>query len=200
MTNCSFYRKSVMAVGGMALVIFLSSQASAQTYYGALTIGDHSSTYSITTDGTLGAINRDNIISFSVMLSTSAGVESFSSATGGVVSSNGSALSATSTDLLFDYELFAPYNFLLLCSFIATCGATTYIQFENNGGIDYDSMRFNSGAIVDTPRRGVRSIASVPGTNSAVPEPGTWAMMLLGFGAIGYSMRRRRRMGPILRT
>lgn len=25
----------------------------------------------------------------------------------------------------------------------------------------------------------------------AVPEPGTWAMMLLGFGAIGLSMRRR---------
>lgn len=28
--------------------------------------------------------------------------------------------------------------------------------------------------------------------NSAVPEPGTWAMMLVGFGAIGFSMRRRR--------
>ena len=27
---------------------------------------------------------------------------------------------------------------------------------------------------------------------SAVPEPGTWAMMLIGFGAIGFSMRRRR--------
>ena len=29
-------------------------------------------------------------------------------------------------------------------------------------------------------------------SNVAVPEPATWAMMLLGFGAIGYSMRRRR--------
>ena len=28
---------------------------------------------------------------------------------------------------------------------------------------------------------------------AAVPEPGTWAMMLLGFGAIGGSMRARRR-------
>ena len=26
-----------------------------------------------------------------------------------------------------------------------------------------------------------------------VPEPATWAMMLLGFGAVGFSMRRRRR-------
>ena len=27
---------------------------------------------------------------------------------------------------------------------------------------------------------------------NAVPEPGTWAMMLLGFGAVGYAMRRRK--------
>jgi hypothetical protein len=34
-----------------------------------------------------------------------------------------------------------------------------------------------------------------PGTiATAVPEPATWAMMLLGFGAIGASMRRRRRV------
>lgn len=29
--------------------------------------------------------------------------------------------------------------------------------------------------------------------NTAVPEPSTWAMMLVGFGAVGYSMRRGRR-------
>jgi hypothetical protein len=33
-------------------------------------------------------------------------------------------------------------------------------------------------------------------TINAVPEPGTWAMMLLGFGAAGYAMRRRR--APVL--
>jgi hypothetical protein len=32
----------------------------------------------------------------------------------------------------------------------------------------------------------------------AVPEPATWAMMLLGFGAIGFSMRRRRSSGVAL--
>ena len=43
----------------------------------------------------------------------------------------------------------------------------------------------------------VTGITSVdPGTIGqvgAVPEPGTWAMMLLGFGATGAAMRRRRR-------
>ncbi len=28
---------------------------------------------------------------------------------------------------------------------------------------------------------------------TAVPEPATWGMMLLGFGAVGFAMRRRRR-------
>ncbi|HEX6783372.1 MAG TPA: FxDxF family PEP-CTERM protein [Sphingomicrobium sp.] len=39
---------------------------------------------------------------------------------------------------------------------------------------------------------GVVHITSVP----AVPEPATWAMMLLGFGGIGFAMRRRR--NPVL--
>ena len=33
---------------------------------------------------------------------------------------------------------------------------------------------------------------------AAVPEPATWAMMLLGFAGIGATMRRRRRRQPVL--
>jgi hypothetical protein len=32
---------------------------------------------------------------------------------------------------------------------------------------------------------------------NGVPEPGTWAMMLLGFGAVGFAMRRTRRRVPV---
>jgi hypothetical protein len=35
---------------------------------------------------------------------------------------------------------------------------------------------------------------------AAVPEPATWAMMLLGFGAMGVSLRRRRRAEYILQA
>lgn len=35
---------------------------------------------------------------------------------------------------------------------------------------------------------------------SGVPEPSTWGMMLLGFGGVGYSMRRRRRATPFVQV
>lgn len=48
-------------------------------------------------------------------------------------------------------------------------------------------VRFQS---TGTDGRG--SAVGVP-TTPPVPEPATWAMMLLGFGAVGYSIRRRRK-------
>ncbi|URD62152.1 DVUA0089 family protein [Sphingomonas sp. KRR8] len=38
----------------------------------------------------------------------------------------------------------------------------------------------------------VLNVASVTQVGGAVPEPGTWALMLIGFGAVGWSMRHRR--------
>ncbi|MGB7407352.1 MAG: PEPxxWA-CTERM sorting domain-containing protein, partial [Pontixanthobacter sp.] len=41
-----------------------------------------------------------------------------------------------------------------------------------------------------TLNRGTLVISEVA---AAVPEPATWAMMLIGFGAIGFSLRARKR-------
>ena len=43
------------------------------------------------------------------------------------------------------------------------------------------------------------SVTAGSGGN-AVPEPGTWAMMLVGFGGIGFTLRRRRAHGSLLHT
>jgi hypothetical protein len=59
--------------------------------------------------------------------------------------------------------------------------------FAFNGSSLY-SVNLESGALssLGTTSRQLFGIAVAP-----VPEPGTWAMMILGFGAIGYTMRRR---------
>jgi hypothetical protein len=44
-----------------------------------------------------------------------------------------------------------------------------------------------------TGTRGTTSAFTGAIAFGAVPEPSTWAMMLLGFGAVGFAMRRRRR-------
>jgi len=52
---------------------------------------------------------------------------------------------------------------------------------------------YGMGATLDTVNVVIPTVP-VPPVNAAVPEPATWAMMLLGFGTVGYGMRSRRRI------
>lgn len=56
-----------------------------------------------------------------------------------------------------------------------------------------------TGSWATNAQQGLSHIAFFGTPGTAVPEPGTWALMLLGFGAAGYSLRRnRRRKGEVL--
>ena len=48
-------------------------------------------------------------------------------------------------------------------------------------GIDSTALGITGGSAIGTP------------TPPSVPEPATWAMLLIGFGATGYALRRRRK-------
>ena len=60
-----------------------------------------------------------------------------------------------------------------------------YLQL-NNGFFQYTQASPFKELLLGSGR------ADITYQNSAVPEPATWAMMLLGFGGIGFSMRRKR--------
>jgi hypothetical protein len=47
---------------------------------------------------------------------------------------------------------------------------------------------------------GYSHISFFDSSTPPVPEPATWALMLLGFGAIGWGMRRRNSAGPRMRV
>lgn len=75
----------------------------------------------------------------------------------------------TGTNTNLDWQIFSG-------TFFAT-GTSATLNFTNlTGGV-------NEGIFLDAV------------TLAAVPEPATWAMMLIGFGAIGFAMRRGRKAG-----
>jgi hypothetical protein len=65
--------------------------------------------------------------------------------------------------------------------------ATAFYLFDAGAGLD--TLGINWGA---------SSNIILYQTGSAVPEPGTWAMMLLGFGMAGFAIRRRRKTSGLL--
>lgn len=55
----------------------------------------------------------------------------------------------------------------------------------------YSFSLFNGTQLVQKGQLDARLTGSASATVAAVPEPATWAMMLVGFGAIGGAMRRK---------
>jgi hypothetical protein len=68
------------------------------------------------------------------------------------------------------------------------CGDINTFDFASSlvGGGTIAITGFQYGALPGTPY-------PVKGSVTAVPEPASWAMLLLGFGTLGYAMRRGKR-------
>lgn len=60
-----------------------------------------------------------------------------------------------------------------------------YVQFTANAGTLINSVTFSNSPSIDAFEAANFSITA------PVPEPATWALMLAGFGIVGFAMRRR---------
>jgi len=94
------------------------------------------------------------------------------------------------------------------CSGTSSC--TTIIPYDSTNGIGFGRRALNSNQVVadvvlaggsfgidyDTTPVLTFNYArfTLSSATGAVPEPSTWAMMLMGFGAMGVSLRRRRKL------
>jgi hypothetical protein len=72
------------------------------------------------------------------------------------------------------------------------CFNNTYLLFYNPAG--FTSGTFDLSTLFNNP--GISHV-DLFDHGGAVPEPATWAMMLLGFGAIGFALRRGRRKAAL---
>lgn len=78
-------------------------------------------------------------------------------------------------------------------------GGVTANQPYINNSVTFDLGAFNGSlSDISNVRFQYGTAISGPSITGSVPEPATWAMMLMGFGGIGVTMRRRRKGGQLL--
>jgi hypothetical protein len=173
----------------------LASSASATVYVDTRDIGFTSLVgtldLSITTDDTIGVLTSANITDYSIMFlfERPGQFEQFTlTPANSSFLLNGTGLSATSTGLIFD---FGASGFLLFQNPTPGSGGPFYclqvdacFDFSGPG----EAAGPTAGFYLTNYYQGPQVIASSVG--GAVPEPASWAMMLLGFGAVGFAMRR----------
>jgi hypothetical protein len=69
--------------------------------------------------------------------------------------------------------------------------ATTYELYRARSGVGYLANSVGTLSVAEQ----VRSLSD--SRAGAIPEPGTWLLMIIGFGSIGAALRIRRRPAPI---
>jgi hypothetical protein len=103
----------------------------------------------------------------------------------------------TGTSASFDITLHTAGGPDVILSGVKLTGSNVFdIVAPAGSGESYTGATFTTedGSGFDT----FKQLRLVLASTGAVPEPATWAMMLVGFGGIGMAMRRSRRRKPAL--
>lgn len=181
-----------------AAMLFTATSASAATYTGSHALAGGTVNMSVTTDDTIGALTTANIVDWSITVDLGGGGYTMTSANSGLTYLSGTAFQATATQLLFDFEgnghlqwdTFAFGKSNALCMTAASAAFTCTGPFKSEAGVE-------NGNLVTAARSGQFVLGEV--SSSGVPEPATWALMILGFGAVGGAMRRRQSVATKVR-
>lgn len=185
-------RKSLLAACLFA-ALSIAGSADAADYVSTRTVGDATASLSITTDDTLGVLTTDNILDWTVVLTRGSLTETLfgpESGDNSRVQVRGNALTATATQLLFDFGA-AANSFLLFQSTDLTNRSLYCVQTTNC--FDQSPAEFISfGPLFNNFTRESRSGSQVIAATAAVPEPETWLTMITGLALAGLAMRRRK--------
>jgi hypothetical protein len=186
-------------LGAVATLALLSSAypctAAVITYEVSRTIGAGSVTGFIETDGTIGVLNTSNILDWNLKLNNGTNTFDLLGPLSGSNSAEqvvGADLSATATQLLFDFSggdgymilqaptLFSGFNF-----WCAQGGTSIQCSNEPPGGTEIVNV-FPAAANQFTDLSGTIALGT-----TGVPEPASWALLILGFAGVGFAGYRR---------
>jgi hypothetical protein len=184
-------RGLLSACFGVALSIFAQSASAATILYNVdLVSGANSVVGEITTDGHSGTLAAKDIVSFSLQITSAGQTADLSS--GDPVLVNGNNFTATTSGLFFNFSSNSGGNLLL---FNMDNGGFNDVCFNDKSESCSDN-RSAVGLTVGDQDIGANFISETGnfeiGVAAAVPEPSTWAMMILGFLGVGFMAYQRK--------
>src|SRR6266850_873471 len=145
------------------------------------------SVYSIVFDGAVFEVNA---------LITTDGADLVTAISGTVTGPNGATISGpepvsnSGIDYNFDNLFFSSPIHVTFGGIVFDAGGFSYNLYADGDNYLLSTINPNSAGDINNPNWNPGDLGTLSVT--AVPEPSTWAMMILGFLAIGFSAYRRR--------
>jgi hypothetical protein len=192
--------KLAAAVGIVQAVLFAASPASAQAVY-VYTGNNFTNVFApgyTTSNKITGTLTLSSALPSSLTTLTNevALVTSYSFSDG--VNTFTSPCCDAGSQTVFDFTTDASGNILTWDVTLETNDNHTGDLTTEGGVNSFDQSLV--GGVLGGSNDGSPGVWSLQSTTSAVPEPATWALFLLGFGALGWRLRNRRQplRAPVL--
>jgi hypothetical protein len=180
-------KKYALAVTAAAAAL-LASAASAATYYNVGPVGADGGFTVVFGNLGINTPTFDDAFTFTVPTGPDGRADFSVSSTMSIDSQNIQFSSVTFNGLNFQVETNGWNESRFLNDVDVSAGQSYTLRLIGNAGV--------SGATPNASYSGVITFA--PNASAVVPEPGTWALMIVGFGGAGAILRRRRdQMAPL---
>jgi hypothetical protein len=182
---------SALLGSAAAMLAVAASPANATVYNVNETIGLGSVTGTITTDGATGMISPTDFTAWDLVLTGDGATKTISSADSNhAVWGGGGDITADATHVFFNFSG-SDSGFLVFQDGMGSGSFYWCVNSTNGGCLQSESVvpqHFDDASAQFATLSGNQIIAS-----TTVPEPGTWALMLLGFAGLGYAGFRQSR-------
>ena len=180
-------------LGALAVLLTTAGMANAATYTVNQSFGGGGVSGTIETDGTIGVIGTSNILNWSLTLTDTLGSFILNGFSNSEVLIEGSAFSATVTDLLFDFD--AGWGFVAFQN--PYYGSSeNYWCIDSNGGCTIYERPVQTVLVGSdgwsVSGAGFSGVVIIGTTVAAVPLPASLPLLLAGLGALGISRKRRK--------